>query len=97
LGVNGFGGNASNVTKSGSDISVNAGESVEVRFCAAWDDNNLEPDPAWQITSVNLSSSASVPFEFSPTLGLLTVGGIIGISRLRKSLATPKLGGINKN
>lgn len=28
--------------------------------------------------------TAAVPFEFSPTLGLLAVGGIWGISRLRK-------------
>ncbi|MDJ0687391.1 MAG: hypothetical protein QNJ41_02670 [Xenococcaceae cyanobacterium MO_188.B32] len=29
---------------------------------------------------------AAVPFEFSPTLGLLAVGGIFGISQLRKKL-----------
>ena len=31
-------------------------------------------------------SVAAVPFEFSPSLGLLAVGGIWGLSRLRKSL-----------
>ncbi|WP_425461529.1 PFE-CTERM domain-containing protein [Hyella patelloides] len=30
-------------------------------------------------------SSTSVPFDFSPALGLLTVGGIFGISRLRNN------------
>lgn len=33
---------------------------------------------------VEIASSAAVPFEFSPTLGLLAVGGIWGMSRLRK-------------
>ncbi|VEP13501.1 conserved hypothetical protein [Hyella patelloides LEGE 07179] len=37
------------------------------------------------------SSSASVPFEFSPTLGLLAVGGVLGVSRVRKRLATQKI------
>lgn len=32
-------------------------------------------------------TSASVPFEFSPTLGILAVGSIFGISRLRKKAA----------
>ena len=32
-------------------------------------------------------ASASVPFEFSPTLGILAVGSIFGISRLRKKAA----------
>lgn len=36
------------------------------------------------------SAAASVPFEFSPSLGLLAVGGIWGASRLRKNLATRK-------
>lgn len=35
-------------------------------------------------------ASASVP-EFSPTLGLLAVGGLFGISRLRKSVKSYKL------
>ena len=30
--------------------------------------------------------AAAVPFEFSPTLGLLTIGGIFAITRLRKNL-----------
>lgn len=36
---------------------------------------------------VYASSSASVPFEFSPTLGLFAVGGVWGVSRLRKKIA----------
>jgi choice-of-anchor C domain-containing protein len=36
-------------------------------------------------------SVASVPFEFSPTLGLITVGSLFGISRLRKSTKSFKL------
>ena len=32
-------------------------------------------------------ASASVPFEFSPTLGILAVGSIFGVSRLRKKAA----------
>jgi hypothetical protein len=36
-------------------------------------------------------SSTAVPFEFSPTLGLLAVGGLIGISHLRKSTKSFKL------
>lgn len=32
-------------------------------------------------------ASASVPFEFSPTLGILAVGSIFSISRLRKKVA----------
>lgn len=32
-------------------------------------------------------TSASVPFEFSPTLGILAVGSIFGVSRLRKKAA----------
>lgn len=35
-------------------------------------------------------SATSVPFEFSPGLGLLTVGGIFGVSRLRKSMKARK-------
>ena len=34
-----------------------------------------------------VEASAAVPFEFSPTLGILAVGGIFGISRLRKRSA----------
>ena len=40
---------------------------------------------------VHSSTSASVPFEFSPTLGLLAVGGIWGVSRLRKRMAASKI------
>ena len=36
------------------------------------------------------TSTTAVPFEFSPTLGLLTVGGIFGISRLCKNLVARK-------
>lgn len=36
------------------------------------------------------ASAAAVPFEFSPTLGFLAVGGIFGISRLRKNIAAKK-------
>ena len=36
-------------------------------------------------------TSASVPFEFSPTLGLLAVGGLFGVSRLRKYAKSLKL------
>ncbi len=32
------------------------------------------------------SASASVPFEFAPSLGLLAVGGIVGVSQLRKKI-----------
>lgn len=35
--------------------------------------------------------TAAVPFEFSPALGLLAVGGIWGASRLRKKLAANKV------
>jgi hypothetical protein len=35
--------------------------------------------------------SASVPFEFSPTLGLLLMGGVFGISRYAKSRKAIKL------
>lgn len=37
------------------------------------------------------SSTASVPFEFSPALGLLAVGSVWGVSRLRKRLAASKI------
>lgn len=35
--------------------------------------------------TANAVSSTPVPFEISPTLGLMMVGGIWGVSRLRKS------------
>ena len=38
----------------------------------------------------NITVSA-VPFEFSPTLGLLAVGGIWGMSRLRKKVTAKKV------
>ena len=34
--------------------------------------------------------SAAVPFEFSPTLGLVAMGGIFGLSRLRKRIGNSK-------
>ncbi len=37
------------------------------------------------------ADSASVPFEFSPSLGLLLMGGIFGISRYTKSRKASKL------
>ncbi len=40
---------------------------------------------------VYASSSAAVPFEFSPTLGLLAVAGVWGVSRLRKRSAVSKM------
>ena len=42
-------------------------------------------------TTVQESNTASVPFEFSPTLGLLAVGGFWGVSRLRKRIAAGKI------
>ena len=36
-------------------------------------------------------ASASVPFEFSPTLGLLAVGGLISVSHLCKSVKSHKI------
>lgn len=38
-----------------------------------------------------LTTSAAVPFEFSPALGILAVGGIFGASHLRKKIAARKL------
>jgi hypothetical protein len=40
------------------------------------------------------AATTAVPFEFSPTLGLVSIGSIFGLSRLRKHLATHKA--INK-
>ena len=40
---------------------------------------------------VYTSPSTPVPFEVSPTLGLLTIGGIWGISRLRKKRGVSKI------
>lgn len=40
---------------------------------------------------VYFSSITSVPFEFSPTLGLFAVGGIWGVSRLRKKMSASKI------
>ena len=37
------------------------------------------------------AESASVPFEFSPTLGLLVVGSVIGVSHLHKRIIISKL------
>ena len=42
---------------------------------------NIVPEPP----------GTAVPFEFSPTLGLLGVGSIFGLSRLRRSLAKKSL------
>ena len=36
------------------------------------------------VTFTPVNSTTSVPFEFSPTLGLLAVGSVWGVSRLRK-------------
>ena len=36
------------------------------------------------------ATSAAVPFEFSPTLGLVAMGGIFGLSRLRKRIGNSK-------
>ena len=37
------------------------------------------------------TASASVPFEFSPTLGLFLMGGVFGVSRYAKSRKANKL------
>lgn len=37
------------------------------------------------------ASAAAVPFEFSPTLGLLAVGSLWGVNYLRKKRATNKI------
>ena len=42
-------------------------------------------------SSASSPTSGSVPFEFSPSLGLLAVGGIFGVSQLRKKVAARKL------
>ena len=42
------------------------------------------------LSEVSFDGSASVPFEFSPSLGLLTVGGIFGFTRLRQLKAAQK-------
>lgn len=44
------------------------------------------------INALNYSNggSAAVPFEFSPTLGLLAVGGVFGVNYLRKRLVVSK-------
>lgn len=38
----------------------------------------------------SIASSAAVPFEFSPTLGLVAMSGIFGLSRLRKRTSNSK-------
>lgn len=44
-----------------------------------------------QVSQIEVELSATpVPFEVSPTLGLLTIGGIWGVSRLRKNMKASK-------
>ena len=43
--------------------------------------------PSFSQGSLPLSNTAAVPFEFSPSLGFLVVGGMWAISRLRKRIA----------
>ena len=43
--------------------------------------------PSFSQGSLPLSNSAAVPFDFSPSLGFLVMGGMWGISHLRKRIA----------
>jgi hypothetical protein len=43
------------------------------------------------VTFSAASGSTSVPFEFSPTLGLLLVGGLFGGNHLRRQHRASKL------
>lgn len=61
--------------------------SVRFQVSSNWGDSNQTGFAEVQFDD----SSTAVPFEFSPTLGLLAVGGIIGVSRLRKSVKSLKL------
>ncbi|MGK7937155.1 MAG: hypothetical protein AB4206_15395 [Xenococcaceae cyanobacterium] len=52
----------------------------------------FQPNDGWAyaIDNLDFTSSAAVPFEFSPTLGLVAMGGICGLSRLRKHIDNRK-------
>lgn len=75
------------VTDSGSqtssvDLTAFAGQDVQLSFDAFIPENLTGPG-FFQLDNVR-ATSTSVPFEFSPTLGILAVGSIFGLSRLRK-------------
>lgn len=82
------------VTDSGSqtssvDLTAFAGQDVQLSFDAFIPENFTGPG-FFQLDNVQ-ATSTSVPFEFSPTLGILAVGSIFGISHLRKKSAAYKL------
>lgn len=81
--VEGFGGLSNFRTNSGQDGTLSIGDTFQVRLHTAWDGSVLEPDPAWQVSSIEIENAeaTAVPFKFSPTLGLLLVGMGIGLKR----------------
>lgn len=64
-------------------------------FADTGSSNILGDSATGQLNSVTFtpvdSTATSVPFEFSPALGLLAVGSIWGVSRLRKRAAASKI------
>lgn len=65
----------------------------QINGSVVWDRNpNFNYARDFDSSSLTFSeASASVPFEFSPTLGLFLVGGVFGISRYAKSRKAAKL------
>ena len=99
--INSF--NVNNGTIATGESDFIAGLNDEALALAAYDpDSGVQSfisadnasSAAWDADSSSLSfsqTSASVPFEFSPTLGLFLVGGLFGISRYAKSRKAAKL------
>ena len=95
------------VTSTLLDFTTATGGAFRLDTDFGLNDFNMSPDffgnPIMQInTSENAggqvnscctlqATAATVPFEFSPSLGLLAMGGIFGFSQLRKRIVARKL------
>ena len=70
--------------QSGTDsFTVNPGDTFGFRIATI--------DSAFDPGIVTISAAASVPFEFSPSLGLLFVGGLFGSSHLYRKRKAGKV------
>ena len=76
-----------NIPSTGNNSTTFLGFIADGSFTTLTVDSANGSFDAFSMDNFVYASSASVPFEFSPTLGLLAVGGVWGVSRLRKRLA----------
>ncbi|MGD1921649.1 MAG: hypothetical protein ACFCAD_23805 [Pleurocapsa sp.] len=90
-GIEAFSGTAAAVVSNGQAGTLTPGDTFQIRLNGGWDSSVEESNPAWEVSSISINASATpVPFGVSTDLSIIILGGLYGVSRLRKKLAVSK-------